>query len=151
MTALKIALLALGVLSCVLGVLVLPSVSSARSRVGRLKELEDIGIETEAQVVSVRQGTGGGSRASVTLKVGAAGGDVSQRTQWMTLTPGLAAGNAYPVVRHPQFSGQFEPGTKADVARKRRNEETATIPRLRRYVVSAVVIGAGLIAAGVLL
>jgi hypothetical protein len=151
MIAVKIALVILGLVPLCLGVMVLLTIPSSRSLARRLKELEDFGIETEAQVVSLRPGNEGSPRAHATLVVEVSGGDSVRKAHWVPLTPLLVVGGSYPIVRHHQFPGEFEPGTKAGLARKRQHEETVAIPHHRNYVIATVMLGAGLIAAGILL
>lgn len=116
MVAIKIALVVVGLVCLLLGLLTWPSIYSTRSLVRRLKELEDVGIETEARVVSLLQGDGNPPRARATLEVDVPGGDNVRKAHWMPLTPALLVGSPYPIVRHHQFPSQFEPGTKTDLA-----------------------------------
>ncbi|MER5948082.1 hypothetical protein ABT127_18695 [Streptomyces sp. NPDC001904] len=145
----KIILIVLALAAFFLTAVALSGISTSRKRAAKLKELEEIGVVTQSEVLALREG--GPGRAHVTLRLSATTGEPLVRRLWLTLSPDLVVGNSYPVVRHPQYSDQFEPGPRTDLARKREREQNGAQRNLRKYAIHVGTLGTVLLAVGIAL
>ncbi|MET9428260.1 hypothetical protein [Streptomyces sp. NPDC003036] len=147
MLIVKGVLVLLGGVCLYLAYMYISTVPSERAKARRLRSLEDAGMEAEALIVSLRP-FDGDIRAEAVFEVEMPDGHTVREKKYVRLTPEMAVGVVYPIVRHSRFPDRFEVGVKEDVARSRLHHET--MPRwLWRSTTIVFVLGVALVLTGI--
>ncbi|MFF4261583.1 hypothetical protein ACFY7Y_19520 [Streptomyces virginiae] len=147
MLIVKVVLVLLGGVCFYLAYMYVSTVPGERAKARRLRGLEDAGIAAEALIVSLRPFEGD-TRADAVFELAMPGGETVREKKYVRLTPEMAVGVAYPIVRHSRFPDRFEVGVKEDVSRSRLHHER--MPRwLWRSTIIALVLGVALALTGI--